>query len=136
MNHDYERMSPFDQIKSALHEAISHARGELTLKTTTLPPPPPSMPPARVIRLRKRLGMSQRIFAAYLNVSTKLVQTWEHGSRVPRGGALRLLELFELQSDVVRMMQTPNSRSSHGNRKKPARISRPGKLAPQRAVRF
>ncbi|HZL37688.1 MAG TPA: hypothetical protein VFC78_20390 [Tepidisphaeraceae bacterium] len=81
MNHDYEKMSAFEQIKGGLQDGIAHARGELTLNTTVLPKPAPPMSKAKIARLRKNLRMSQRLFAAALNVSAKLVQSWEQGSR-------------------------------------------------------
>ena len=34
---DYENMSVFDQVLSALDQTLAHGRGELSLKTTALP---------------------------------------------------------------------------------------------------
>ena len=92
---DYEKMSVFEQVSEGLKESLANVRGELTLRTTTLPAPPPPASPSRVVRLRKKLGMSQPVFAAYLNVSKKTVQSWEQGSRVPRSSDLRLLQVVE-----------------------------------------
>lgn len=39
---DYEKLSVFEQVRQGLKEGIAHARGELTLKTTTLPAPAPT----------------------------------------------------------------------------------------------
>ena len=133
MNLDYEKMSAFNQIKSGLQEAISHARGEMNLRTTTLPAPPPSMPPANVVQLRKRLGMSQRVFAAYLNVSPKLVQTWEQGTRVPRGGALRLLELIDRDPALIFTVRAA-SLSLRGASQKRSRNGRSAGAKPRRRV--
>lgn len=91
MNQDYENMSVFEQIKAGLEDALANVRGELTLKSTTLPSPPPPASRAKVIALRKKLKMSQSVFAAALNVSTKLVQSWEQGLRKPDRGELRLI---------------------------------------------
>jgi putative transcriptional regulator len=101
VSRDYENMSAFEVIKAGLEEGIAHARGELTLKTTTRPAPPRPVTPAKVIALRKRLKMSQSVFAAALNVSTKLVQGWEQGVRAPDRGELRLIELLAMQPDLV-----------------------------------
>ena len=38
--------------------------------------------------------MSQGVLAGYLNVSVKTVQSWEQGTRSPKAGEARLLQLF------------------------------------------
>ena len=98
---DYEKMSVFEQIKAGLEDSIAYSRGELSLRTTELPAPPPSATPRRVLKLRRKLGMSQSVFAATLNVSPKLVQSWEQGLRKPDRGALRLLQIIESHPAVV-----------------------------------
>ncbi len=77
---DYENMSVFEQIQSGLQDSLANARGQLNLRTTVLPAPPPPASPRRVLSLRKKLKMSQAVFAATLNVSPKLVQSWEQGA--------------------------------------------------------
>jgi putative transcriptional regulator len=99
---DYEKMTVFEQIKQGLQESIAYSRGELTLRTTVLPAPPPAASPRRVLKLRRKLKMSQSVFAATLNVSPKLVQSWEQGTRKPDRGALRLLQIIEAHPAIVR----------------------------------
>lgn len=91
----------FDRLKSGLNEGIRFARGEINLRTTTLPSDPPPAAPGDVQRLRRRLGMSQTIFARTLNVSTKTLQSWEHGTRRPSQAALRLLQILSTRADAV-----------------------------------
>jgi putative transcriptional regulator len=43
--------------------------------------------------LRKRAGVSQAVFASYLNVTVGLVSQWERGEKQPRGPSLKLLAL-------------------------------------------
>jgi putative transcriptional regulator len=85
-----------DRIRKGLEEAIRHAKGEITLKTTTLelPDPPPEVGAAELTRLRLASGMSQAGFALLLNVSTKTIQSWEQGQRKPSQAALRLIQVF------------------------------------------
>ena len=92
---DYERMSVFEQVMHALDEGVSHARGELTLKTTTLPAPAPRLGKRRVIAIRKKTGMSQGVLAAYLNVPKRTLESWEQGRRTPKAGEARLLQIVE-----------------------------------------
>ncbi len=98
---DYENLSVFEQLKRGLEQAIASGQGELSLRTTVLPAPPPPTSRSKVAALRKRLGMSQSVFAATLNVSTKLVQSWEQGTRVPDRGELRLIQLLTIDPGLA-----------------------------------
>ncbi len=51
--------------------------------------------PEQVKALRLQYGLSQPVFAHYLNVSDKLVKKWEQGESKPRGPALKMLALAE-----------------------------------------
>ena len=46
-----------------------------------------------IAALRKRAGVSQGVFARYLNVKPKLVSEWERGEKKPSGPSLKLLSL-------------------------------------------
>lgn len=98
---DSETASLFDRLRKGMEESIAHSRGELTLKTTTLPIPPPPAKRSQVIALRKKLKMSQSVFAAAMNVSTKLVQAWEQGKRTPDRADLRLLQILSREPEIV-----------------------------------
>jgi putative transcriptional regulator len=45
--------------------------------------------------LRQREGVSQAVFAHYLNVTPGLVSQWERGEKAPGSPALKLLSLIE-----------------------------------------
>jgi putative transcriptional regulator len=96
-----KRDSFFDRLMQGMQESLGYSRGELNLRTTTLPAPPPRVGPPKLVALRKKLRMSQSVFAATLNVSTKLVQSWEQGLRNPEQGTLRLIELLMREPAVV-----------------------------------
>jgi len=86
----------FAGLLEATKEALAHYKGEkLDLRTTDLPDAPEPMTKEDIKKLRERLEVSQAVFAAYLNVRTKLVQAWEGGIRRAEGAALRLLRLAE-----------------------------------------
>ena len=57
--------------------------------------PPPSYTADTIRNLRKRLHVSQGVFAAYLNASVSTVQKWENGEKKPSGAALRLLSVID-----------------------------------------
>ena len=92
-----------ERLKTALEEAIRHAKGEITLKTTVveLPDPPPQIQADELTRLRLSNQMSQDVFARLLNVSTKTVQSWEDGTRKPSQVALRLIQVFRQDPAAV-----------------------------------
>jgi putative transcriptional regulator len=104
MSNKYKTMSVFEQIKAGLDDSIAYSRGELSLKTTTLPLPPPKAEAQQIAGLRKKLRMSQSVFAATLNVSPKTVQSWEQGVRQPADAALRMLQVIRVEPQVIRMI--------------------------------
>lgn len=97
MKETSKRLPVADQIRKGLEEVVRHAKGEVTLKTTTieLPDRPPELDAKDVTRIRLNNQMSQAVFARLLNVSPKTVQSWEHGSRKPSQAALRLIQVLE-----------------------------------------
>jgi putative transcriptional regulator len=46
-------------------------------------------------KMRERAGVSQAVFARYLNVRTKLVSEWERGQKKPSGPSLKLLSIIK-----------------------------------------
>ena len=46
-----------------------------------------------IVKLRKKLQVSQSAFAVLLNISTKTVQKWEQGENQPNGSSLKLLTI-------------------------------------------
>jgi DNA-binding transcriptional regulator YiaG len=63
--------------------------------------PPPVYDARRVRALRRRLKLSQSVFAAVLNVSPATVRSWEQGVRQPDGPSRRLLEIVEEHPEAV-----------------------------------
>src|ERR1700691_2887003 len=48
-----------------------------------------------IAAIRKRAGVSQGVFAHYLNVKRKLVSEWERGEKRPSGPSLKLLSIVK-----------------------------------------
>jgi len=91
----------FTELLGAANEALEHAQGKRSLRTTVLPEAPASMTADEIRDVRDALQASQGVLARYLNVSTKLVQAWEAGVRTPTGPALVLLRLVERQPELI-----------------------------------
>ncbi|MGQ0814576.1 MAG: helix-turn-helix domain-containing protein [Gemmatimonadota bacterium] len=62
---------------------------------------PPRYSKTRIIRLRRRYGVSQAVFAGMLNVSRSTVCAWEQGHNEPDGATRRLLEVAERHPEVL-----------------------------------
>lgn len=92
-----------ERLKTALEDAIRHARGEITLRTTVveLPDEPPEIDAPTLVALREQSRMSQAVFARLLNVSTKTVQSWEQGVRTPSHASRRLIQVFSQHPESV-----------------------------------
>ena len=121
MKETSKRLSVADQIRKGLEEAIRHAKGEVTLKTTTLelPDRPPEVGAEDVTRIRLDNKMSQAVFARLLNVSPKTVQSWEHGTSKPSQAALRLIQVFQQNPNEIFSVlgMSPPQRKSESKRR-------------------
>lgn len=87
---------------AALHESMQDLRdiGIIDQKTMrrfdeSCLTPITSMPPDEIVSMRQKEGVSQTVFAHYLNVSVGSVSKWERGEKHPSGPALKLLSLVK-----------------------------------------
>lgn len=87
----------FNGLKAGLEEIIAYKEGKIDLRSEEieLPEPPAKYKAKDIKRIRQRNSYSQGVFSRILNVSTKTVQSWESGQRIPTRSALRLLELVD-----------------------------------------
>ena len=94
---------PFNEAEliGSMKEALAHAQGKLTLKTTTPPALIRRVSPKEIARIRRKLNASIPVFAAYLNVTPVTVRSWEKNRRRPSGPALRLLQIAKQQPQVL-----------------------------------
>jgi putative transcriptional regulator len=49
----------------------------------------------QIVAIRRRAGVSQGVFAHFLNVKPKLVSEWERGEKRPSGPSLKLLSIVK-----------------------------------------
>ena len=90
------------ELRAALHETVegSHRIG-LVDKTTMREFDERCLTAAdkltahQIVSLREREGVSQKVFARYLNVPVTLISQWERGERKPSGAAIKLLSLVK-----------------------------------------
>lgn len=92
----------YDGLRQALSEARDYERGAaVDLRVTEIPAPPKPLKPEEIRRIREALHASQAVFAQFLCVSPKAVQSWEQGLRRPQSTALRLLTIAREHPQVL-----------------------------------
>jgi len=80
----------------AMQELIDYSEGKINLRTTRLNITPvcETISATDIKETRKKLGMSQGLFALVIGVSKKTVESWETGRYVPDGAARRLITMI------------------------------------------
>ena len=80
----------------AMQELIDYSEGKIDLRTTRLNVTPvcETISATEIKETRKKLGMSQGVFAIVIGVSKKTVESWETGRYVPDGAARRLITMI------------------------------------------
>ena len=103
-------MSLFDEIKEGLNQAIEYEKGNLKAKTTIRTIRPlEKFTSVEIKEIRTSTGLTQVLFAKYMGVSVKTVESWEAGRNHPDGAACRLLSItrqnpkFPTTSGIVAM---------------------------------
>ena len=79
-----------------MEEALAFAKGKKTDAVVHIPEE------IDVQRIRKKLKMSQKVFADYFGVNLRTVQDWEQGRRVPTGASRNFLFVIDQEPDAVR----------------------------------
>ncbi|MFN0277771.1 MAG: helix-turn-helix domain-containing protein [Pyrinomonadaceae bacterium] len=86
----------FEELKKSLGEMEAHAAGKkvkgLREVVREVKSPNP-LSKEEIVKIRKKLQVSQAAFAVLLNISTKTVQKWEQGENKPNGSSLKLLSI-------------------------------------------
>jgi putative transcriptional regulator len=103
----------YEDLRQSLEEAAAYERGEaVDLRMTRMPSPPKPLQPKEIREIREHLNASQALFARFLCVSLKAVQSWEQGSRRPRKTALRLLQIARKHPGVLLLNDGDTGRSA------------------------
>ncbi|MCH5262815.1 MAG: helix-turn-helix domain-containing protein [Lachnospiraceae bacterium] len=95
--------SVYDSILTGLSEALEDAESkEKKLKRRTVSIMPIKEYDAQEVQnIRKKTGLSQKLFAGYMGVSTKTVEAWEAGINRPSGAASRILNMLEIDAELT-----------------------------------
>ncbi len=85
------------RIIESAEEALAFAKGEKDHNCIV------HIPDAiNVRRIRKKLGMTQKVFAGYFGVNLRTIQDWEQGRRVPSGASKNFLFVIDKEPEAVR----------------------------------
>jgi putative transcriptional regulator len=110
-----KKIQIFDPLMEGFQDAVARKKGlKVALRVTEIPRVKP-MRPRQIKRIRLALGASQSVFAYILNVSPKVVQSWEHGARRPTNAALKLLSIAQSNPHIL-LQPATGSRSRAGRR--------------------
>ena len=95
--------SVYDSIMTGLTEALEDAGSkDKKLKRRVVSVIPVKVYNADEIQdIRRKTGLSQKLFASYLGVSLKTVEAWEAGTNHPSGTASRILSMMEMDADLI-----------------------------------
>ena len=86
------------RLIKAAGEALAYVRGEIELSSYTI-----RIPDAvEVAEIRRKLGLSQREFAAAFGLDVTAVHAWEQGRRRPDRAARILLAVIAKEPEAVR----------------------------------
>jgi putative transcriptional regulator len=85
-----------ESIIKGMEEALAFAKGEKNGAVVHIPEE------INVRRIRKKLKMSQSVFANYFGVNVRTIQDWEQGRRMPTGAAKNFLFVIDQEPDAVR----------------------------------
>ena len=84
-------------VDAAEELADSLTAGRPGFARTLEVPPPPVYTGQKIVRIRKKLGTSQTVFARLIGASPAAVRAWERGAKRPSGLARRMLQLVNQQ---------------------------------------
>ena len=87
----------FDDLESNLKQAVRIAKGRATPKTIYV-----LVTPSQIKAMRRKLGMSQAVFARDFHLSLDTVKGWEQGKRAPDAAASNYLRIIQADPDFVR----------------------------------
>ena len=90
------KQTPGQRLIASARQALAFAEGEDNDCVVHIPDE------IDVARIRGKVNMSQRQFAAHFGVSVRTIQEWEQGRAIPSGPARALLMVIDREPNAVR----------------------------------
>jgi putative transcriptional regulator len=94
-----------DELIQGMENAVAHARGrKKAARKTVVPVAIPER--VDVARIRRKLGLTQELFALRFGFSVKNIRNWEQGARQPEGAARAYLVVIDRAPKAVQTALT------------------------------
>jgi putative transcriptional regulator len=95
----------FKELCSGVADMRAHRTGKLTLRSTKLIVHPlPRLRHGEISKIRKRLGVSQPLFADLLHINRRTLQRWERGQNAPNDQAIVLIRLVDDHPEIMQFL--------------------------------
>lgn len=92
----------FDEMIQGVEEMAAHREGKITLRQVKVDEKPaPAVTAQEIVALRKKMRMSQRVFAMRIRTSTETLRNWEQNKSKPNAQAALLIKLVERYPDMT-----------------------------------
>jgi len=97
----------FADLMEGMEALESERTGKATLKKIQVEyKPAPELTAAEVLRVRKKLNVSQPVFARRLRTEVKTVKNWEQGRSKPNAQAAILVMLVDRHPELLEEIET------------------------------
>ena len=87
----------FNELEANLKEAVDITKGKVAPKTAYI-----MVTPTSIKSIRRKVKMSQAVFARSFHLSLDTLKGWEQGKRTPDAAASNYLRLIQADPDFVR----------------------------------
>ena len=92
----------FDELVEGFDALAQEREGRLTLHSHTVQVKDlPAVTSEELISLRERLDMSRPVFALYLRINPRTLESWEQGRAKPYAQATTLIRLIEKHPETM-----------------------------------
>src|SRR5690606_1655495 len=91
----------FDEMMQGIDEMAAQREGKITLRQVTVENrPAPEVTADEIVALRKKMKMSQKVFAMRIRTSAETLRNWEQDKDKPNAQAALLIKLVEQYPDM------------------------------------
>ncbi len=88
-------------MMTGVTDMASHRQGKITLRQAPLEElPAPDVTAAEIVALRKKMRMSQQVFARRIRTSAETLRNWEQDKSRPNAQAALLIRLVSKYPDM------------------------------------
>lgn len=92
----------FAEMMQGVGEMAAHREGKITLRQYEVEAKPaPEVTADEIVSLRKKMHMSQQVFARRFRISTGTLRKWEQDKAKPNAQAAVLIKLVEQYPDMA-----------------------------------